>query len=351
MKPDIAFHITVPFCTKGHSTPTASYVPIARRKAYFAALEREIAQAEDIFSEYAVRNLSFKGGDAGVQPDKAAQVLTAFRAACGAADLWTQICISPASATEPNLGVLCTTGGFDRLVLDAPAVQEALLAPSGAAYTAMQLRDAFTYLVLFDLQDVSLNTLYGLPGQSTTLLLDSLKRFLEFFSLRHITLSPFWATPLDAAGMEAQFTEAAALLAGYGFQLYAANAFAKQGAASPALLHKCRGGAIAGLGLGAQSEMDGYITGNTWDLDTYIAGDGDYEKIVASVRAYDEKEAVLRRFACSMHLAEGIPLQSAPLDLAEKLEIQGLAKQEAGRLRPSIRALMDADSILKALSI
>ena len=86
---------------------------------------------------------------------------------------------------------------------------------------------------------------------------------------------------LDDAAAQAQLDEAAQLLTEAGFVQYLPRRWAKPGCEDNSGRRGQRYG-CAGFGLSAYTRLDGMITTNTSDLNTYLAHSADYEQITVS---------------------------------------------------------------------
>ena len=87
---------------------------------------------------------------------------------------------------------------------------------------------------------------------------------------------------LDDAAAQAQLDEAAQLLTEAGFVQYLPRRWAKPGCEDKFWQGAANGMNVLAFGLSAYTRLDGMITTNTSDLNTYLAHSADYEQITVS---------------------------------------------------------------------
>lgn len=90
------------------------------------------------------------------------------------------------------------------------------------------------------------------------------------------------ADMLDDAEAQAQLDEAAQLLTEAGFVQYLPRRWAKPGCEDKFWQGVANGMDVLAFGLSAYTRLDGMITTNTSDLNTYLAHSADYEQITVS---------------------------------------------------------------------
>ena len=90
------------------------------------------------------------------------------------------------------------------------------------------------------------------------------------------------ADMLDDAAAQAQLDEAAQLLTEAGFVQYLPRRWAKPGCEDKFWQSAANGMDVLAFGLSAYTRLDGMITANTSDLNTYLAHSADYEQITVS---------------------------------------------------------------------
>ena len=90
------------------------------------------------------------------------------------------------------------------------------------------------------------------------------------------------ADMLDDAEAQAQLDEAAQLLTEAGFVQYLPRRWAKPGCEDKFWQGAANGMDVLAFGLSAYTRLDGMITTNTSDLNTYLAHSADYEQITVS---------------------------------------------------------------------
>ena len=88
---------------------------------------------------------------------------------------------------------------------------------------------------------------------------------------------------MEEEAIAEQLAMAAGKLSAAGFTEYLPGAWAKPGCEDPYLQGAAKGEPILGIGLGAETRMDGAVSRNTMDLLRYLRGSGDYTAITESV--------------------------------------------------------------------
>ena len=351
-----AVYIHLPFCRR--KCGYCSFVSCAGRErdipAYVDALCREIAARG---SGAAVPSVFFGGGTPSLlSVAQVARILGTVRRHCApAGDAEISLEANPATIDEAQLAGL-REAGVGRLSIGVQRFDDGELAFLGRLHTAEEAREAVAAARRAGFDNLNLDLIYGLPGDS----LDSWRRSLEtavdlgpeHLSLYALTLEP--DTPLGRA-VEAgeiaapdpdvaadQYERAEDVLAAAGYGHYEISNWARPGRACRHNLVYWDNGNYLGFGVAAHSSVDGRRFANTGDLDEYLAAGG------LAPLALDERldETVRRAETVILGLRQGRGIHLAEMsrrlgvDLTEEYRGQfgdmtaaGLLEQVAGRLR------------------
>lgn len=92
------------------------------------------------------------------------------------------------------------------------------------------------------------------------------------------------ADELDESACQDQLREAAEILTEHGYHEYMPQHWAKEGCEDTFYAEAAKGTEVLAFGLGAQTVLDGAVTTNTSDLETYLNYSDRYEKITVEAR-------------------------------------------------------------------
>jgi oxygen-independent coproporphyrinogen-3 oxidase len=198
----LGLYVHIPFClAKCAYCDFNSYADLQLlHLPYVQALCTEIGRCSGRLDHSAVDTIFFGGGTPTVLPPAALlQVLAACR------DLFVvsvqaEITVeaNPGTVGLPGLSAL-RHGGVNRLSLGAQSFRDRELRLLGRVHSAQQTLEAFRYAREAGFDNINLDLIYGLPGQSIACWRDSLSRALdlapEHLSLYALTLeeeTPLW---------------------------------------------------------------------------------------------------------------------------------------------------------------
>lgn len=195
---------------------------------------------------------------------------------------------NPGSMSEEYLRALRHCG-VTRLSLGVQSLDDAELSLLGRMHTARQALEAGEAARRAGFDNLSLDLLYGLPGQSLASWRKTLHRALSLWP-EHLSLyclhldqeTPMWQAlqsghlpqPDDDLAA-AQYLAAEDLLEARGYHHYEISNWARPGYECMHNLTYWHNGPYVGLGVAAHSYVDGHRTANTADLDLYLSHDED----------------------------------------------------------------------------
>ena len=287
----LVVEICIPYCVR--EEPFRKRLQLvgsnAEKNAYMAALKQELLSWEGELEGYEVQALRLAGGSATVMsPDLLGDLLKTARELLPLAPgAEISVDAQPLTIGTPALTGLAA-GRPNRMELMMRAGSDEELRALGCAHTTQQVNNAVLFFNRFHLNNYGLTVNLGIPGQTEGSFHNTLHA-CTIYHPAHIHLQ----TPevRDAAGMPdeesrfAWYRHACEYLEESGYLRYAAGDFCLPQHACRFTLAELEGAARLGLGLGAESLLDGYLTRNTNKLSTYLAHAGDYEKTTAELYA------------------------------------------------------------------
>jgi oxygen-independent coproporphyrinogen-3 oxidase len=244
LQPAFGIYIHIPFCVaKCHYCDFASR-PLAAGalEPYLAALEREIAAAPEAGRR--VGTVFFGGGTpsllSGAQLGGLLQAVHAAFAVEAGAEI--SIEANPGTLTAENAAAY-RAHGVNRVSLGVQSLDDALLARCGRRHTGRDAIAAFELLRAAGFDNLGIDLIHGLPGQSPVIWRRDLARAIELgpehlslYALSVETGTPFAARlaggtldlPAESEELE-MLTDAVALTARAGYARYEISNFARPG--------------------------------------------------------------------------------------------------------------------------
>ena len=334
------------------------------KNAYLHALKREVLSWEGEMDGYEVQAIRLSGGSATVMhPDLLGDVLATVRerlpVARGAEVSFDAL---PNTIGTPSLTGIAA-GRPNRVELMMRSEDDAELAALDCSFRYEHVQNAMLFLGKFHMNNIGLTVNYGIPGQTEVSWHNTLHACVIMHPA-HITVAPLAVT--DAPGMPdedtrfALYAHACAYLAENGYVQYGAGQFCL-----PHHEYLCEalamdGADVVGMGVGAVSAFDGYVTRNTNNLRLYVRNAGDAEKLTAQACALDGA-AQMRRFAAGRLRAVrgldtaafearfGAPVPQALLESLTALGGEGLLTQTQSGFVPTARGLFAAETVQAAV--
>jgi oxygen-independent coproporphyrinogen-3 oxidase len=311
---DAALYVHLPFCPSICPYCDFAKWPYARRSAdrFLAALHAEIAASPAVQGT----TVFFGGGTPNTYEAGAlAGVIAALRdrfGVVGTAEISVEI--------NPDLG-LCEhltelhAAGANRLSIGVQSFEPGELRTLGRRHSPDDVATVVGRARAAGFRNISLDLMFGVPGQTTQSWRDSLDRAfalgIDHLSTYGLTIeddTPYarWYARdrgafFDSDG-EAQLYELAIERAAQaGFEHYEISNFARPGFRCAHNANYWRNGNYLGLGVGAASYLDGVRSTHTRDLETYCAAalagsviPGEREKLVGDERTGEATMLALR---------------------------------------------------------
>lgn len=280
-------YVHIPFCRR--RCRHCDYISFESRErdipAYLEALCREMALRAP-GSPRSVASLYIGGGTPSLLgPAGIAFLLAACREHFHLGpDAEVTIEVNPESATAELLEA-ALANGVNRLSIGVIALNDYVLGLLGRLHTAETARAAFVLASGVGFRNISLDLLYGLPAQTTDDFIGGVREVVAW-NPAHLSLYALTVVPgsglyraleertlplLSEAMVADMYSEASALLEAAGYRQYEICNFARPGFASVHNRITWEFAPCLGLGVGAQSYLDGWRLRNTTSLDEYLS--------------------------------------------------------------------------------
>ncbi|RAH37215.1 radical SAM family heme chaperone HemW [Halomonas sp. SL1] len=264
--------------------------------------------------------------------------------------------------------------GINRLSIGVQSFQDAQLSALGRIHSGEEARLAVAEAREAGFDNLNLDLMHGLPGQTPALALDDLEQALalapEHLSWYQLTLEPnteFHSRPPELPEEEALWDiqelgherlEAA------GFARYEISAYAQPGRPARHNLNYWRFGDYLGIGAGAHGKLsahddDGFHVERRWKTrqpEAYLRRHDDPRGFVAGREPISPDELPLEFAMNALRLVEGVPLSTwsahtgrpvgrlqANLEVARK---KGLLVEDGERLQASPQGLLFLNELL-----
>lgn len=285
----LGLYLHIPFCRS--KCAYCDFYSLSGREdrmdAYTAALERHLIEVAPQAAQHLVDTVYFGGGTPSYLGEKRlVKLLKAVKKHYRIAP-HAEITLeaNPDSAGDWKALRTLRRAGFNRISLGVQSTDDACLRALGRIHTWQQVQEAVAACRRAKFPDVSLDLIYGLPGQTMEqwekTLSDALTLQPEHLSCYGLKLEE--GTPLyrqrdsltlpDDEAQADMYLYAVEYLRQNGYEQYEISNFARPGHASRHNLKYWTLGEYAGFGPGAYSDFGGVRYGYIRDLDRYIAGE------------------------------------------------------------------------------
>ncbi|MCD8145663.1 MAG: radical SAM family heme chaperone HemW [Clostridiales bacterium] len=354
----LGVYIHIPFCKSKCAYCDFYSLPghESRMDAYAIALAANLSELAPSMASYTVDTVYLGGGTPSIFGEQRLKnLLNLLNKTLHLAKNceFTMEC-NPDSVT-PSLVRTVRKAGVNRISLGMQSAQDEELLAVGRPHTMEQTRRAVQAIRKGKIKNLSLDLIYGLPGQTMESWQSSVEEALslgpEHLSLYALTLeegTSLWAarerTPMaDDDELAERYLWAVKRLGAAGYEQYEISNFAKPGYASRHNQKYWRGEEYVGFGPAAHSDFGGCRYSYIADLEGYIDGMASGKELVAESEQIPEKERAREYLMLRLRTTEGIqeeeyhnlfrmsfvPLQSK----LEEYAAQGWAVCENGRWR------------------
>ena len=289
MEQPLGLYLHIPFC-KSKCTYCDFYsLPHSEEKmdAYTAALIRHLEEVAPRCARQTVDTVYFGGGTPSYLGEKRLTQLlkTVKKRYHVAPDAEITLEANPDSAGDWKTLRALRKAGFNRISLGVQAADDAMLRRIGRVHTWDQVLSAVAAARMAKLENISLDLIYGLPGQTLAAWQETLTaaaalepKHISCYGLKVEPGTPLWqqrqsaALPDDDAQAD-MYLWTVDYLAKQGYAQYEISNFARPGFESRHNLKYWQLGEYAGFGPGAHSDLGGVRFAYERDLDAYIAGE------------------------------------------------------------------------------
>jgi oxygen-independent coproporphyrinogen-3 oxidase len=372
-------YVHVPFCATrcgycDYNTYTAAELdgaPAGRTRAGFVAAARaELALARRVLGDAAppVETVFFGGGTPTLlAPAELAELLRAIDDAFGlapGAEVTTEA--NPESVDAASLAAL-RAAGFTRVSLGMQSAVPHVLATLDRVHTPGRAAEAAREARAAGFEHVSLDLIYGTPGESDDDWRASLDAALvaepDHLSAYALIVEPGTrlaaqiargALPApDDDALADRYELADAALSAAGLQWYEVSNWARSPAdACRHNLGYWRGADWWGIGPGAHSHVGGVRWWNVLHPNAYAARLGEGASPAAGRELLDAETRRVERVMLELRLADGLPLDAlddAGCAAAAQAVEDGLATLDGDRIRLTLRGRLLADAVVRSL--
>ena len=283
----MGLYIHIPFCVKKCnycdflSAPSSKQVQIA----YMDTLQKEIEEKAIAYKDWCVDTIFIGGGTPTSVPyETIVKMMDTVRAEfCLDKDCEITIECNPGTVTGEALKAY-RAAGINRLSIGLQSADDELLKELGRIHTYEQFLETYTWAREAGFENVNVDVMSGLPGQSIEQYEDTLKKLVELH-VEHISAysliieegTPFFKLyeedKLDLPDEETErqmYYRTKEILGAAGFNRYEISNYAKKGYECRHNVRYWRREDYLGLGLGASSCMENVRFKNTDWLDEYV---------------------------------------------------------------------------------
>lgn len=367
MTKPLGIYIHVPFCKQ--KCVYCDFYSLPHREeqmdAYVSALRSQLAETD--FSGYEADAVYFGGGTPSyLGPRRLTALLEAVSAACPVAPgAEVTFEANPDSAADPDALSALRRAGFNRISLGMQSADDGELTAIGRIHTMAQVRSAVKAARRVGFENLSLDLIYGLPGQDLPRWRENLATAVELgpehlscYGLKAEPGTPLYARRETLPGDEEQadmYLETVDLLEARGYRQYEISNFAKPGRESRHNLKYWTLGEYIGFGPGAHSDFRGVRYAWARDLEAFLRRD----RLLSEARRMSPKDRETEWLMLSLRLARGLDMAEwearfrrpfAPfLPFLERCQAAGYALREAGRWRLTSRGFLVSNQIIGEL--
>ncbi len=272
---------------------------------------------------------------------------------------WTIECNPSTVSTEK--AKLFRECGVNRISMGVQALDDELLETIGRVHSLKAALESYAKLRAADFDNINLDLMFGLPGQTLDHWRNTLKRAIEL-QPEHLSTyclileedTEFWSLfqkglikPNEDQEL-AMYQIAMDMLASAGYQLFEMSNFAKLGRKCAHNLAYWEGRDYVGLGPSACSTVGNRRWQNVPDTDRYIEGIRSEKPITISEEAITPKLRASERAAFGMRMNAGVPAELVrgrwDKEITELLSAE-LVQWRNGRLKPTSRGILFADEV------
>jgi oxygen-independent coproporphyrinogen III oxidase len=337
-------YVHLPFCA--HRCGYCDFVTLLGKQhghgAYVDALLRELELERDLLGKDVETVFLGGGTPTFTEPHELERLLKALPAARE-----VTVEANPETVTA-RLAAMLRDAGVTRVSLGAQTFDPSLLAVLERRAGPGDIRRAFYHLRDASFDNISLDLIYGIPGQTPSVLRRDLDQALalgpEHLSCYELEAKPgtrfthAWGAELagQETAMDGYFELVVDTLVGAGYRWYETANFCRPGRQAQHNLGYWLGRDYLGLGIGAVSTVNGLRWRNAPRLTLYLGALAAGRRPTRELEELDERTRVVERLMLGLRLDEPLALDEVAevldLDAFARLEELGLVARENGSL-------------------
>lgn len=355
-------YVHIPFCPK--VCPYCSfYKEASDRNKTRAFLEAVLAEVEPYSGRLRPRTIFFGGGTPTALSTSQLEFLIGGlreRVDLSALEEFT-IEMNPATVSPEKAGALRHLG-VNRVSMGVQSWNPGLLETLGRVHSAEQAQRSYEILREAGFENVNLDLIFGVPGQTRDIWRESLEKTI---SLRPNHISAYCLTyeedteyflrlsrgeyhPDEALDADL-FEMTADTLAAAGYEPYEISNFAQPGRECRHNLAYWLGTDYLGLGPSAFSTLGDRRWKNVSDTISYVAAINEGRAAADFHEMLDEPTRLAERTAFALRTNRGVPGNALPADKAAEFAELGLLTRRAGRWLLTRKGRLMADSVAEAM--
>ena len=360
----LGLYIHIPFCKAKCIYCDFYSLPHSEEKmdAYAAALQRDLIRRAPDAKGYTVDTVYFGGGTPSyLGADRLCRILETVFAhdhVDKTAEITTEA--NPDSARDENALRQLRGAGFDRISFGMQSASDDELRSIGRVHTHKETVEAVRAARAAGFDNVSLDLIYGLPGQTMARWKENLQaaialqpEHLSCYGLKVEEGTPLYTRreTMDLPDDDVQAEEYLAtveLLESAGYAQYEISNFARPGRASRHNLKYWTMQEYLGFGPGAHSDFGGRRFACARDLNAYIAG----KEKLSEAYCPPEREREEERVMLALRTVQGLDLSSLKEDTADAEAVlaecahHGLSRKENGRWRLTPQGFLVSNAVI-----
>lgn len=332
----LGMYIHIPFCSR--KCDYCDFVSFSMDKQaqqmYLEALFTEIDQLKTNFYGRTFDTIYIGGGTPSIMYEGFYSALSRklFSSFNFADKIEFTIEVNPGSFTKEKF-MEYVQSGVNRISVGVQCIDSHVLVNHGRFQKFEDVKATFKMLKDAEFPNISGDVMLGLPGQTTSMVLKTVK-FLIKNRCKHISTYALQIEkhtllydkmqrgklrPVKDAKQVATYNKVVALLQKNGFKRYEVSNFARPGFESRHNKKYWDETNYLGLGVSAHSFIDGYRYYNTKRLDTYLDAMQDGKSAVYKREYISDAERREERIMLSLRTAEGLDLDQFNQDFHEDL--------------------------------
>lgn len=261
--------------------------------------------------------------------------------------------VNPASFTKEKF-MEYVQAGVNRISVGVQCIDSRVLVNHGRFQKFEDVKRTFKMLKDAEFSNISGDVMLGLPGQTSSMVLKTVKflvknrcKHISTYSLqieRHTALYDKMQQgklrPVKDTKQVAMYTKINKMLTKYGYKRYEISNFAKPGFESKHNQKYWDDTNYLGIGVSAHSYIDNYRFYNTKRLDTYLDAMADGKSAVYKREYIGEMERREERIMLSLRTAQGINLEQFKQEFNEDL-LQSRAEQIGRYMQAGVLEVVD----------